>query len=155
MIGAKDKATKMKNIKLIEIHLRNRPAYEAAIRNLAKQLDYIMPKITASYEAREGSVGFTLRSSTEDIALDRIEGRRALQIREEMTHYQLVLDAINDALEILDPQERDFIRYRYEEVMTFAQVARAMGYSSETSVFTIRNQVFNRLLIMLSGILMM
>lgn len=149
---ARDKATKMKNIKIIESHLRNRTAYETAIRNLEKQLDYIMPKMTASYEAREGSVGFTLRSSTEDIALDRIEGRRALAIREEITMNQFILEAIAEALADLDQAGRDFIRYRYDEGLTFAQVAQAMGYSSETSVFTIRNRVFNRLLITLAGV---
>ena len=148
----KNKSEKMLAIRKIEYHLRNLASYRTGIKSLEKQLDYIMPNTTTRYERREGGFSFTVRSSTEDVALDRIEGKRALDIREQIARYQIIVDTIDAALKDLKPQQRQFIELRYFQDLTFVEIATKMGYSAESSVFTIRNHTFNRLLITCAGI---
>lgn len=149
----KTKSEKILSIRKIENHLRNLASYRTGIKSLEKQLEYIMPNTTASYELREGGFSFTVRSSTEDVALDRIEGKRALDIRERIGRYQIIIDTIEDALADLKPLQRKFIELRYFQELTFMEIAPKLGYSAESSVFTIRNQAFHRLLITCAGIL--
>lgn len=150
-VWMKNKSEKMMAIRKIESHLRNLGAYRTGIKNLEKQLDYILPNTTASYEAREGSFSFTVRSSTEDVAIDRIEGKRALDIREKISRFSIIIETIEAALADLKDQERTFIDLRYFQDLTFQEIAHKMDYT-ESTIFMIRNQAFHRLLITCSGI---
>src|SRR5690606_6163329 len=114
MLTVEKKSDRKKVIRVIERHLRNYKTYKVAIKNLQKRLDYIMPNITASYELREGSTGtFNIRSSTEDAALDRLESARALFLHEQIKQYRLITESIDEAIEALGEQEKNFVVLRY------------------------------------------
>ena len=141
MTRTKEDTRKKKEFKIIEGHLRNYRNYQAGIKNMNKQMDYIMPGITASYELREESIGaFVFSSSTEKYAIDRIESKRALQLHEDIMIYQLIINSIDIALAALDDDEREFVELRYFNNHSILVIAEKMGYS-ERQVFLIRNSV--------------
>ena len=141
MPQTKEVVRKKKDYKIIESHLRNYRNYLAGIKNMNKQMDYIMPGITANYELREESMGaFVFSSSTEKFAIDRIESKRALQLHEDIMIYELIINSIDVALAELDDDEREFVELRYFKNQSILMVAEKMGYS-ERQVFLIRNAV--------------
>jgi len=147
------KSVRIQNIKKIERHLRNYHTYKVGIKNLTKQLEYIMPSMTASYDLVGGSSGvFNIKSDTENYAIDRIESRRALELHEDIKRYEIIISAIDEALNGLEETEKEFIEHRYIEGMTITKTAMELGYS-EQHIFNIRNRAFNKLLISLKGIL--
>lgn len=144
---------KTKAIKSIERHLRNYETYRTAIKNLKKQLDYIMPELTASYDVAEGSNGtFNITSQTEQYAIDRIESRKALELHEDIQKYQIILESIDESLNVLDDIEREFVKLRYFKGYNVTKVADELDFS-EKHVFNIRKGVFDKLVIALKGIL--
>lgn len=147
------KARKKKDIyKNIEYHLRNYRFYKSAIRNLQQQLEYIMPNITANYELREGGKGtFSIESSTEKAAIDRIESRRALNIAEDKKRYELIISCIDNSCEVLSDMERTFVEKRYFEDVCIDDVAGQLGYSVPY-MYKLRNQIMKNLSIPLSGL---
>lgn len=149
----KIKTKKLKSFKTIETHLRNYRNYQAGIKNLQNQLDYILPNITAKYEIMEGSVGsFVFKSTTEDFAIDRIEGKRALQLHEDIAIFQLIIDSIDVAIKELDPHEKEFVKLRYLQNWSYGKTALEMGYT-ERNLFFVRNNVRDKLLISLKNVL--
>lgn len=146
------KSKKRDKFKKIEHYLRNYRHYKTGIRNLQKQLDYLLPGITADYEIKEGSIGsFTFKSKTEFAAIDRIEGKRALQIHEDILLYKIIIEAIEDGLNELEDYEREFIEYRYFEGWTFDKTAMQMGYT-ERNLFHMRSSILDKLLISMKNI---
>lgn len=153
MVQIKDEGRKKRDYKAIESHLKNYRNYQAGIKNMNKQMDYIMPGITASYELREESVGaFIFSSSTEKYAIDRIESTRALQLHEDIRIYELIINSIDDAVAELEDEEKEFVEMRYFNNHSVHETAEAMGYS-ERQVFLIRKNVRDKLLISLKNIL--
>lgn len=149
----KNKNKKASQIKKIEKFLRQYTTYKIGVMSLQKQLDYIMPNITATYELAEGSTGtFKITSSTEQYAIDRIESKRALMLHEDIARYNLVIESIDDAVSELDDIERRFIEVRYINRKTIAQTSMELGYS-EKHIFNLRHQVMEKLLISLRGLL--
>ena len=143
---------KKKSIKIIETHLRNYRSYKVAVRNLQNQLDLIMPNVTTSYELKEGSTGvFKIWSTTEQVALDRLESARALQINEQMRNYQIIIDSIEEALNALGEQERLYVELRYFEGLNTERIADKMSCSIP-NLFRLRKRVLDRLLISLSDV---
>lgn len=152
-VNQEDKVERSKQIKKIERLLRYYTYYKVGLMNLQKQLDYIMPEITARYEIVKGTVGtFKLTSQTEKFAIDRIESKKALMLYEDIERYNIIIDSIDEAVSELDPIEREFIEKRYINRMTMKQTAQEMGYS-EKYLFNIRNQAMDKLLISLRGLL--
>jgi len=152
MLTVEKKSDRKKVIRVIERHLRNYKTYKVAIKNLQKRLDYIMPNITASYELREGSTGtFNIRSSTEDAALDRLESARALFLHEQIKQYRLITESIDEAIEALGEQEKNFVVLRYFEGKSMEGIAMEL-HCSVQNVFKIRTNTLERLLISLSDI---
>lgn len=146
------KTKKRDKFKKIEHYLRNYKHYKTGIRNLQKQLDYLLPGITADYEIKEGSIGsFTFKSKTEFAAIDRIEGKRALQIHEDIMLYKIIIEAIEDGLRELDDYEREFVEYRYFEGWSFNKAASEMGYT-ERNLFHMRSSILDKLLISMKNI---
>lgn len=144
---------KTKAIKSIEYHLRNYETYKTAIRNLNKQLEYIMPDTTANYELADGSNGtFNITSKTEKYAIDRIESRKALELYEDIQRYQIILDSIDESLKVLDDTEQEFVRLRYFKGYPVSKVAQELDFSDK-HIFNIRKGVFDKLVIALRGIL--
>ena len=148
----KDKTKRAKQIKRIEKYLRQYTTYKIGVKTLQKQLDYIMPNITASYELVEGSSGtFKITSTTEKYAIDRIESKRALMLHEDIERYNIIIESIDIAVSELDELERKFVELRYINRKTIAQTSIELGYS-EKHIFNLRHQVMDKLLISLRGL---
>lgn len=143
---------KKKSIRTIERHLRNYKTYKVAIKNLQKQLDYIMPNITANYELKEGTTGvFNIKSSTEEAALDRLESARALYLHEQINQYKLITESIDEALGALGEQEKRFIQLRYFEGRSIEKAAEEL-HCSVQNAFKIRSHALDRLVISLKDV---
>lgn len=153
MHAVSDKDLKTKQIKKIEKHLRKYTTYKIGLVSLQKQLDYIMPDITATYELTEGNNGtFKINSLTKDYAVDRVESKKALMLHEDMERYNIIIESIDEAVSDLDELERKFIEVRYINRKTIAQTSIELGYS-EKHIFNVRNQVMDKLLISLRGLI--
>ena len=147
------KENRNKEFKKIERYLRNYKNYKTGLITLKKQLDFIMPSMTASYEIVEGSTGtFNIKNETEQFAIERIEGKRALVIHEDIQRYKIIIESIDEALKELDDIEKTFVQLRYFERRTIQQTSIELGYS-EKYVFNLRNQVLDKLLISLKGLI--
>src|SRR4051794_29197789 len=94
--------------RVIENHLRHYPNYKVGIRNCQKQLDYLLPNITARYEYIEGST-FWIGNDTERVAIDRVESKRALDLHEEIERFLLIVTTIDNAIDGLKQQEKQFV----------------------------------------------
>jgi len=153
--SVKEKKSERHRLKTIENHLRHYHQYKIGIRNLKLQLDNIMPRITATYEVKEGSRGtFAIKSDTETYAIDRIESKRALDLHEQMEKYRLLVDCIDAAMEGLNDEEKKFVEYRYFCNYTISKMAMTMGYG-ESTIFCFRNRVLDKLSHSLSGLVTM
>jgi RinA family phage transcriptional activator len=140
-------------IREIEAYLRNYKAYKVGIANTKQQLEWIMPSVTAQYSASEGSSGtFDISSKVEKAVLDRLESKQALDLHEEMSRSQLIVDSIDRAIGELDEIEKGFIEHRYLKKKSIPGVAESLGYH-EKYLHKIRNNVMDKLLISLSNIL--
>lgn len=147
-----DKTSRTQQIKKIEKYLRHYTSYKIGVTTLQKQLDYIMPNITATYELAEGTNGtFRITSSTEKYAIDRVESRQALVLHEDIERYNIIIDSIDQAVSELDDIEKKFVELRYIKRKTVTQTAMELGYS-EKYFYNLRNQVMDRLLISLRGL---
>ncbi|MYL22054.1 sigma-70 family RNA polymerase sigma factor [Halobacillus litoralis] len=148
-----EKTERSKNIKRLEKHLRNYQTYNAGIKNLHSQLEFVLPNMPKGYEIQKDLISsFNIKGENEYVLIDRIESRRAIEIHENLYEYKLIISAIDKALEVLDDIEHHFICYRYIQGMTIQKTALKLGYS-EKYIFNIRNQTFEKLLISLKGIL--
>jgi DNA-directed RNA polymerase specialized sigma24 family protein len=144
---------KKDDFKRIEKHLENYQNYKIGIQNMKKQLEHYYPKITTSYEPREGSSGsFTFHSSTEDYGLRRIEKR------EEMEQYikanSLVLDSIDSAIKLLEPMEREFVREFYFNKKNMKMVAATLGCTLKNA-YSLKSEVKKSFLISLQNLKLM
>jgi hypothetical protein len=137
----------------IEGYLRHYHTYRVGIKNCEKQLDYISPTLVSCY-ARDGyGGGFYIANDTQQVALDRVESKRAVDLREEIEQYKIIVDSIDNAFEELKPQEQDFVRLRYYDCLPIYEVKQKMGYSEEKSVYRVRRHVLDKLLISLNNLL--
>jgi hypothetical protein len=139
--------------RILENHLRLFKTYQVGIKNCEQQLEYIMPSLITNYGIDSGGTSFfTISNPTEKFALDRIEGKRALDLREEIERYRLITSCIQNALDDLKEKERDFVEYRYFECLPIQEVKFKLGYSEDKSVFRIRRHVLDKLVISLSNL---
>ena len=137
----------------LESHLRFYKTYLVGIKNCEQQLEYIMPNITTKYGAdNHGSFFYVVADSTCNVALDRIEGKRALDLREEIAKYKIITKSIEQALAELKPQEQDFVNYRYFQCLPMHDVKMKLGYSEEKSVYRLRKHVLDKLMISLHNL---
>jgi DNA-directed RNA polymerase specialized sigma subunit len=137
----------------IESHLRHYETYKIGIANCKQQLEYIMPNITAKYDYIEGASSFKITNTTERIAIDRIESKRALDLHESIANYQIIIDSIDRALSELKEHEREFIKLRYFDCLPMSVVKQKLGYSEEKSVYRIRRHILDKLQISLKNLL--
>lgn len=145
---------KMQQERLLENHMRFYKTYLVGIQNCEQQLEYIMPNITTKFGAdNQGAFFYVVSDSTANIALDRIEGKRALDLREEIERYKIITTSIERALKELKQQELDFVQYRYFECLQIQDVKQKLGYSEEKSVYRIRRHVLDKLMISLNNLL--
>lgn len=147
-------STKIMKERNIENHLRFYKTYLVGIKNCEQQLEFILPNITTKYGAdNHGAFFYVVSDSTANIALDRIEGKRAIDLREEIEQYKLITASIDNALEELTKQERDFVRHRYFECLPMQEVKMKLGFQEEKSAYRIRRHALDKLLISLNNLL--
>jgi DNA-directed RNA polymerase specialized sigma subunit len=145
--------TKAIKERCIENHLRFFKTYLVGIKNCEQQLEYIMPSLVARYEITDSGESLFIINNTENVALDRIEGKRALDLREEIEKNKLITSSIENAINDLKQQEKDFVEWRYFECLPMHEVKLKLGYSEEKSVYRIRRHVLDKLLISLKNLL--
>jgi DNA-directed RNA polymerase specialized sigma subunit len=138
--------------RIIESHLRHYRTYKIGIVNCQKQLDYIMPNITARYDYIQGST-FYIGNNTERVAIDRVESKRALDLHEEIEKYKIITESIDNAFNELSSIEQKFVDLRYFDRMAIYDVKTVLGYSEDKSVFRIRRHVLDRFFISLNNLL--
>lgn len=138
-------------VKRIEYHLKNYNQYRIAIKTLEKQLDYMLPACVASFnESEGGGTQFTISSTTENAALDRMESRRALEIKDDIERYKIIRENIDIAYKELNHLEQKYVQNRYILDQSVQETADKLGYSVE-GVYKLRNKTMDQLLIMLGG----
>lgn len=139
--------------RIIENHLRYYKIYQAGIKNCEQQLNYIMPSLVANYGITERGSFWFIPNNTENCALDRIESKRALDLKEEIERFKIIISCIENAVEQLNMQERAFVHLRYFECKSMSIVTEALGYAEQKSVYRIRRHVLDKLLISLNNLL--
>jgi DNA-directed RNA polymerase specialized sigma subunit len=144
--------TKALNERYIEAALRFYNTYLVGIKNCEQQLEYIMPSLVARYSTDSGE-SFFIVNNTEKVALDRIESKRALDLKEEIERYKIITSSIDNALANLTEIERRFVILRYFECKPMAVVTEALGYTEEKSCYRIRRHILDKLLISLGNLL--
>lgn len=148
--------TKAIREKEIENHLRFYKTYMTGIKNCEQQLDYIMPSLVSRYElSSETGESFWIVNNTEKVAIDRIESKRALDLKEEITRYKIFTQSIENAVESLEMLERAFVHLRYFENKSISEVAHSLGYAEEKSIYRIRRNCLDKLSISLKGLLIL
>lgn len=135
----------------IEAHLRHYKTYKIGIANCQRQLDYIMPNITARYDYIQGS-SFYIGNNTERVAIDRIESKRALDLHEEIERYKIICDSIDNAFAELNSMEQKFVDLRYFDRLPIVEVKTVLGYSEERAIYRIRRHVLDKFLISLNNL---
>jgi len=142
------------NERYIEATLRFYNTYLVGIRNCEQQLEYIMPSLVARYEASPNTgESFFIVNNTEKVALDRIESKRALDLKEEIERYKIITSSIDNALANLSEIEKRFVILRYFECKAMAVVTDALGFAEEKSCYRIRRHILDKLLISLGNLL--
>ena len=142
------------NERQIETHLRFYKTYLVGIKNCEQQLDFIQPNITTKFGADDhGAFFYVVADSTCNIAIDRIEGKRALDLKEEIERYKIITSSIEKAMAELKQQEMDFVNHRYFDCLPMHEVKTKLGYSEEKSVYRLRKHVLDKLMISLHNLL--
>jgi DNA-directed RNA polymerase specialized sigma subunit len=145
-----NKATKER---IIESHLRHYHTYKVGMKNCQKQLDYISPTLVTGYGTDGMNSVFYIANNTEKVGLDRIESKRAIDLKEEIERFKLITESIDNAFEELKEQEQFFVRLRYFECLQIYEVKTKMGYAEERAIYRIRRHVLDKLLISLNNLL--
>ncbi|WP_139342852.1 sigma factor-like helix-turn-helix DNA-binding protein [Oceanobacillus kimchii] len=86
--------------------------------------------------------------------IDRSSSLKALVIHEELIQKQMIIDSIKKVLAQLNQIEKDYIKWRYFEEKSVVATSMELGYS-EKYIFQLRKKVLDKLLIPLSGLLVM
>jgi hypothetical protein len=146
--------TKNMKERTIESHLRFYKTYLVGIKNCEQQLEFILPNITTKYGAdNHGAFFYVVSDSTANIALDRIEGKRAIDLREEIERFKIITGSIDNAMKELSSQEQDFVKHRYFDCLPMHEVKTKLGFQEEKSAYRIRRHVLDKLLVSLNNLL--
>ena len=145
--------TKAMKERTIENHLRFYNTYLTGIKNCEQQLEYIMPSLVTTHGMDVNGAFFFIVNDTEKVAVDRVEGKKALDLREEIERYKIITSSIDNSINDLKSNEQEFIKWRYFECLPIQDVKSKMGYSEEKSVYRIRRHVLDKLMISLNNLL--
>jgi hypothetical protein len=144
---------KMTKERIIENHLRYYNTYKTGIKNCEKQLEYILPTLVPQIGLDSPGSYFYIPNNTQNVALDRLESKRTLDLKEEIERYKIIVSSIESSLEDLKPIERKFVELRYFECLDMNEVKTKLGYSEERSVYRIRRHCLDKLLLSLVNLL--
>jgi hypothetical protein len=139
--------------RIIENYLSKYNTYKIGMKNCQKQLDYMMPSLTARYESDGSSASFFIANNTERVALDRLTSKRALDLIEEIEYSKLIIECIENALEDLDEQEKQFVEFRYFKGFKVYEIKPLMMISEEKTFYRIRRLTLDKLLISLNNLI--
>jgi hypothetical protein len=134
--------------RIIENYLHKYNTYKIAVRNCNKQLNYMLPTMTS----RNGAEEF-IANDTEEVAVNRLESKKALKIREELEQYKLIISCIDEAISELDEKQKTFVELRYFKCFKMYQVKEEMSYKEDKSIYRIRKQVLDKFLISLNNLI--
>lgn len=139
--------------RIIETYLNKYISYQIGIKNCEKQLDYMLPSLTARYDSDGQSASYYIANNTEQVALDRITSKRAIDLLEEIEQYKLILSSIDNALTELDEKQKLFIELRYFRGLKMHEIKPALHVSEEKTLYRIRRQILDKFLISLNNLI--
>jgi RinA family phage transcriptional activator len=139
----------------IENFLTRYNTYKIGIKNCQQQLDYMMPSLTARYDSDGKSASYYIANNTEQVALDRITSKRALDLLEEIEQFKIIVTSIDNALGELDEKQKKFVELRYFSGMKMYEVKEHMHVSEEKTLYRIRRQVLDKFAISLGSLINM
>jgi DNA-directed RNA polymerase specialized sigma subunit len=139
--------------RVIENFLSRYNTYKIGIKNCQKQLDYMMPSLTARYDSDGMAASYYISNNTEKVALDRITSKRALDLLEEIEQYRLILESIDNALTELDESQRQFVELRYFKGLKVYEAKSQMHIAEDKSFYRLRKQILDKFLISLNNLI--
>lgn len=139
--------------RIIESYLSKYNTYKVGMKNCQKQLDYLMPSLTAKYESDGCTSTYSISNNTEKFALDRITSKKALDLLEEIEHNKLIIECIENAIAELDEREKQFVELRYFKGLKVFELKPLMHISEEKTFYRIRRQSLDKLLISLNNLI--
>lgn len=138
--------------RIIENYLNKYFTYKVGIKNCQNQLDYMLPSLTCRYESDGKSATYHISNNTEQVALDRITSKKALDLLEEIEQYKIIISSIDNALGELDEKQKTFIELRYFKGLKMYEIKPLMHVSEEKALYRIRRQVLDKFLISLNNL---
>lgn len=139
-------------IRLIEAHLRSYKTYLIGMKNVQESLEEILPGMSNNYTCQECSNDtIKIKDKLDNVVLDRISSSRAIYLLEVLNTYKTIVHSIEDAVNALNDDEKELIRYRYFEGFSVEKTAQHLGCSTQ-NCFKIRVQALEKLLISLNNL---
>lgn len=139
--------------RIIESYLRDYNQYRVSIINCVKQLEYISPTLVSGYNSDGVNSCFFIANNTEGVAIDRIEGKRAIDLQEEIAKNKIITESINRAVNELPEKQQEFVKLRYFDELPMQKVIEIMGYAEEKSAYHLRKKVLDKFLISLNNLI--
>lgn len=137
----------------IENFLNKYNTYKIGIKNSQQQLDYMLPTLTARYESDGVTASYYIANNTEQVALDRITSKSALDLLEEIERYKIIISSIDNAMSELDDKQKKFVSYRYFNHLKMYEVKAKMNVSEEKTLYRLRRQILDKFSISLSSLM--
>jgi len=139
--------------RIIENFLNKYITYQIGIKNCQNQLDYMMPSLTFRYESDGNIAQYHIANNTEQVALDRITSKKALDLLEEIEQFKLILASIDNATAELDEKQKSFLELRYFKGLKMYEIKPLMHISDEKTLYRIRRQILDKFLISLNNLI--
>ena len=139
--------------RIIENYLNKYITYQIGIKNCQNQLDYMLPSLTCRYESDGKSANYFIANDTEQVALDRISSKRALDLLEEIEQFKLILVSIDNAMTELDEKQKHFLELRYFKGLKMYEIKPLMHIPEEKTLYRIRRQILDKFLISLNNLI--
>ena len=136
----------------IENFLNKYVTYKIGIKNCQQQLDYMLPSLTTRFSSDGLIASYYIANNTEQVALDRITSKKAIDLTEEIARYELIISSIDNAMSELDPKQKIFVEHRYFTGLKMYEIKEKMGVSEEKTLYRIRRLVLDKFLISLSSL---
>lgn len=139
--------------RIIENYLRDYNTYRVGILNCEKLLEYITPSLTPGYESDGTRSLFFIGNDTAQVAVDRIEGKQAIALQEQIQKFKMITDSISRAVFELGEKQKQFVQLRYFDDLPMQKVIKEMGYAEEKSAYHLRKKVLDKFLISLNNLI--
>jgi RinA family phage transcriptional activator len=136
--------------RIIENYLKDYNSYVAGITNYERQLEYISATLVPIYSPLDIGM-YRIGNNTANIALERIEGVKALEIKKEIARLQLIVESVERAVESLPERMRIFVQLRYFENSPMKVIMERLEIE-EKSAYRIRRKVLDKFLISLQAL---